>query len=278
MRSWTIDSALTAWHLDLVGLILAAVLLPGLKWCSTRWRQAIYLLVGIGSLLYVTCGPIGTYDRVLLWCLGAKVATLTAVTPFGLAVGLGGRPLPFGGRALRVICYPGLTSLLAALSVGAVFFTGYGQAASTHPLVGALLVAHLFIIGLMVTAPLVVGDLLPDWATPAVRTVIACVDGLFDALPGILVMTSNSLLLPHFPGFGDPARGATSPSLDQKWAGGALIAVAEVVGLPLLLAVFLDWIRHDEAEAQRVDAELDAIEGDGLWWVTGTSDRSTRSG
>ncbi len=281
MPVWTAGRLLTAWHLDPTGLVLAVLLLPLLLRKSSWWRRIALLLLGIGSLLYVTCGPIGMYDHVLLWCLGVKVAVLTAITPFGIGLGLGGRPLPVAPRLLRVLCFPGVSSLLAALSVGSVFFTGYGQAAVTHAWVGALLVVHLLLVGLLVTLPLLVEELLPDWATPAVRVLVAVADGLFDALPGILVMTASRLLMPHFPGFTDPARSGTSPALDQKWAGGALIAVAEVIGLPMLLAVFADWIRADRAQADAVDAELDAetdSSSDGLWWVTERPDRTQPSG
>ncbi|QEH94211.1 cytochrome c oxidase assembly protein [Dermacoccus abyssi] len=124
--------------------------------------------------------------------------------------------------------------------------------------------------------PLLAGDLLPSWAGPGVRVLLACVDGLFDAIPGILVMTHHDLLMPHFPGFAASAatyRGDMSASLDQKFAGGALLAVAESVGLPLLAAVFIEWMRADRASARRADAELDAQYGDGPgtttpWWIT----------
>lgn len=270
---WHAGRLLTAWHLSPTGILLAVALLAGLRWSGTWWRRGVYLVLGIGSLLYVTCGPVGTYAHVLLWCFGVKVATLVAVTPFGLAVGVD--RLPLRSRWLRAASFPLLSSVVAAASVTAVFFTGYGQAAVTHPALGAVLVVHLLAVGLLVAVPLLTEDLLPSWATPPVRALLACVDGLLDALPGILVMTSSALLMPKFPGFSDPARGHTAPALDQKWAGGALIAVAEVVGLPMLLAVFAAWVRHDRESAARIDAELDAQLGgkgtdeadDGLWWV-----------
>ncbi|WP_431841532.1 cytochrome c oxidase assembly protein [Calidifontibacter indicus] len=206
----------------------------------------------------------GSYEHVLLWCFGVKVATLVAVTPFGLAIGVAGglRRLPVHGRWSRAVSFPLLSSVVAAASVTAVFFTGYSQAAVTNSAVDALLVVHLLVVGLLVTVPLLSDDLLPGWATPPVRALLACVDGLLDALPGILVMTSTALLMPHFPGFTDPERGSTSPSLDQKWAGGALIAVAEVVGLPMLLAVFAAWVRHDQQTANQFSRnEIGATRG-----------------
>jgi putative membrane protein len=39
-----------------------------------------------------------------------------------------------------------------------------------------------------------------------------------------------------------------------------LWAIGEVVGLPLLLLVVIQWMRADAREAARIDAELDAAE------------------
>ena len=54
-----------------------------------------------------------------------------------------------------------------------------------------------------------------------------------------------------------------------------MIVVAEVVGLPLLAALFVSWVRTDDADARRMDAILDAREvtsgevgRDRPWWET----------
>ena len=43
------------------------------------------------------------------------------------------------------------------------------------------------------------------------------------------------------------------PLLGQKLGGGALLAVAESVGLRIIAAVFLDWVRSDERDARASD-------------------------
>jgi hypothetical protein len=45
---------------------------------------------------------------------------------------------------------------------------------------------------------------------------------------------------------------------DQWLGGGVMLAIAETVGLPLLAAVMVTWMRADAAEARLVDVELDA--------------------
>jgi len=85
------------------------------------------------------------------------------------------------------------------------------------------------------------------------------VDGLADAVPGILVMTAPTLLAAGVPGYTDRTWGP-DPAWDQKLGGGAMLGIAESIGLPFLFAVLIGWVRADAAEARAVDAELDARE------------------
>jgi len=70
------------------------------------------------------------------------------------------------------------------------------------------------------------------------------------------VMTAPGLLAARVPGFVHRTWGPT-PSWDQKLGGGAMLGIAECVGLPFLGAVLVAWVRADDAEAKAVDAELD---------------------
>lgn len=266
---------ITAWQWSWVGvllalislLILAAVIVRSGPRRPNLLRIIGFVVLGVGSLLYVTCGPIGVYSSVVMWTFGAKVAVLSAVTPIGLGLGR-----PSGGtlaealpgpilRVCRVLAFPGLSSVLVTVSVLLVFLTGYGQASLTSGWVDAVLVVHLLLVGSLVTLPLLIDGLLPDWAGPGIRALLSVLDGLLDAIPGIILMTLNTLVMPQFPGYAPQfaaARNGLSPGLDQKFAGGALLAIAEAVGLPVLALVFVEWIRHDAAKARSFDEEDDA--------------------
>ena len=93
----------------------------------------------------------------------------------------------------------------------------------------------------------------------------------FLLVPGVALLSTDSLLLPRFPGF---APGATGDLLfEQHLGGGALLLVAEIVGLPVLAAVLLEWVRADRTEAAVVDRLADEAHSDdddapGLWWET----------
>ena len=273
---------LTFWTLDPLGATLAVALTwwyaVGLvrahrRGASSPWlRTVIFMVLGIGTLVYATCGGLAVYRSSLFWVAAAQAAVLSAVTAMGLALGdpvaLAGKALGDkgvqrlrsvqAGRLARILMFPLLSSLLAVGSLIAVFFTGYLTASVSHVLVREVLYAQLLVTGLLVVVPLLCDDLLPPWCTHPVRALLGFVDGLLDAVPGILVMTAPALLAPGVAGFANRSWGP-SPELDQRLGGGAMIAVAEVVGLPLLAAIFVAWVRADDADALQTDAYLDAM-------------------
>jgi putative copper resistance protein D len=258
----------------------------GEKW---HWlRGAMFILLGIGSLVYGTCGALGVYRTSLFWVAAVQAAVLSAVTPMGLALGdpitlaeraLGARGVRQLRRALsgplpRILMLPLVSSLLAVGSLIIVFFTRYFALSVSSALVREVLYVQLLGTGLLVVLPLLGEDLLPTWCTHPVRALIAFVDGLLDAIPGILVMTAPTLLAPGVTGFTNRTWGPPA-ALDQKLGGGAMLAVAEVVGLPLLAAIFVTWVRADDADARQTDAYLDARAAQSIepvldrpWWET----------
>ncbi|WP_295701927.1 cytochrome c oxidase assembly protein [Lapillicoccus sp.] len=280
MPPFTSASLLTAWTASPFGLLLVAIVLLPYVWWLLRaraagvrwpgWRVALYLVGGVGTLAYAVCGPLEVYRTQLFWVAALQVGIVTSVTPVGLALGdpvrlaragsgddhLLGRVLR--GRVARLLMFPAVSSVLAMGSLMLLFFTPYFQASTTSTLVADLLEVHLLVVGLLFVVPILVDDLLPPWATPGVRALLAIGDGLLDAVPGLFVLTAPSLLAPDFPGYRLAAPADLSPIFDQQLGGGTLIAVAEAVGLPIIGVVFVNWMRSDEREARAIDAQLDA--------------------
>jgi cytochrome c oxidase assembly factor CtaG len=294
----TTATALTSWVFDPMGAVLALVLTFGYVVAVVRghlrgqdwpWlRGAAFMVLGVGSLVYGTCGALAVYRSTLFWVAAMQAAVLSCVTPMGLALGnpvtvaeraLGRRGVGLLRRCLtgavpRILMFPLVSSLLAVGSLIVVFFTGYFAWSVSSELVREVLYLQLLGTGLLVVLPLLGEEMLPEWCTHPVRTLFAFVDGLLDALPGILVMTAPTLLAPGVTGFTSRSWGP-APALDQKLGGGLMLAVAEVVGLPLLAAIFVSWVRADDADARQVDAILDArdatsgeVGGDRPWWET----------
>ena len=289
---------LTSWVFDPLGAALAvtltclyAVCLVRARRRGARWhwlRSVTFFILGIGSLVYATCGALAAYRTSLFWVAAIQAAVLSAVTPMGLALGdpitlaekamgdkgVGQVRRALSGSVARVLMFPLVSSLLAVGSLIAVFFTGFFTSSASSALVRDVLYVQLLVTGLLVVLPLLGENMLPSWCTQPVRAVFAFVDGLLDAIPGILVMTAPGLLAPGVAGL-ISRRWGPEPAWDQKLGGGAMLAVAEVVGLPLLAAVFVSWVRADDADARQVDAVLDARAAESVepgrerpWWET----------
>jgi cytochrome c oxidase assembly factor CtaG len=274
-------SWVTTWTADPLGLLLAVVLTGGYaagvlaaRRRGTAWpwgRTAVYAVLGVGMLVLATCGALAAY-RGTLFSVGAAQATvLSAVIPLGLALGdplglaraawppLGRGVGPGVTRLGRVAMFPLVSSVVAAAVLVVLFFTPWFAASLTSTWVRELLYVVLLLTGTLVVLPLLSTELLPTWCTHPVRAFLAFVDGLIDAVPGILVMTTPRLLT-----VGIGAAGLTqrtwgpAPMWDQRLGGGVMLAIAETVGLPLLGAVMVAWMRADAVEARLVDDELDA--------------------
>jgi len=262
---------LTAWSPNVPGIAVPAVaallyLLAVLRlrrrggpWGS--WRLVLWLL---SCLLagWTFAGPPWALRAESEWMDGIALGVASALLPLGVALGdpaglaerLRGRPVPLLRNALaRAVMFPGVSSAISAIFLTAALTSAWWQPGRTAPLPWALLLLCAFLAGLLVNLPLLADDLLPAWASPGVRTLIAFLDGLFDAIPGIVVMLTVS-----------------------EAAGGGLLAVAEAVGIPLIAATLVQWVRADAAETREVDARLDEQElhavlegqepGAGLWW------------
>jgi cytochrome c oxidase assembly factor CtaG len=273
---------LTAWTADPFGLSLVTLVLvaqvallvqagrDGVRW--PRWRVAVQTGLGVGTLAYALCGPLAVYRADVFWVGALQVGVLATVTPVGLAlgdpVGLLRAAHPDGdhallravhGRLVRALTYPAVSTALATGTLLLVFVTPVFVVSTRSAAAAAALDVVLLGTGLLFTLPLLTDDLLPRWATPPVRTLLAFLDGLLDAVPGIVVMTASTLLVPGYPGFSSGVSGL-DPLLDQHLGGGALLATAESVGLPVIAAVFVEWMRSDEREAHEADRTADALE------------------
>ena len=272
VSSWVIDPlgvSLAATLACLYGVLLWRVRRRGMWW--PKARSAAFFVLGVATLVFATCGGLAAYRSTLFWVGAVQATVLSAVVPMGLALGdsialariawgeAGARRLRrfLRGPVARLLMFPLVSSLLAVGSLTVVFLTGYFARSMSSVLVRDLLYAQLLVTGALVVLPLLGEDMLPSWCTHPVRAVLAFADGLLDAVPGILVMTAPTLLAGGVRGLTDRTWGP-APAWDQKLGGGAMIAVAEVVGLPLLAVIVATWVRADEADARAVDAALDA--------------------
>ena len=285
---FTPSSLVTQWIADPIGLALVVLLTTGYaagmaaaRRRGVRWsplRALWFFGLGVGSLVLAATGGLAAYRGVLLPAAAAQAVVLSAVTPVGLALGdpLGLAEQAWGERGqgltgwlrggpARVFMFPLFSSVLAVGCLLLLFVTPWLSASLNHPWVRELTYLALLGTGTLVVLPLLGEQMLPAWCTHPVRTLIAFADGLLDAVPGLVIMTWPKLLSPGVSSYAH----RPDPLWDQRIGGGIILLVGEVVGVPLLTAVIVGWVRSDAAEAQAVDARLDAEPHTGRpWWET----------
>jgi putative membrane protein len=240
------------------------------------WAVAAFYLLGIGSFLVVNLGFLGVYSHDLRWAFSTRTALLLFVSPALLALGrpvrlaraslnergvarldafLSSRPIKFLGNA---VVEPFVTVLIFAVFLtplaGALRLSPFGQAGVTVliPLIGLLLVLPLIEYSSRRTSFFV-----------TVEFLLAFVALIIDAIPGILIRLSGTVL----DGLGAVA-GAhpgwyPNPLRDQQLSGDLLWFIAEVADVPVLILLFVRWSRVDRKEAKSyddlTDEQMDAL-------------------
>ncbi|MFI0899871.1 cytochrome c oxidase assembly protein [Streptomyces sp. NPDC020983] len=266
---------LEAWQLD--GIALAFVLLLGAGYAYgvrrrlragerwPLWRTAAFCVLGLGTLVVATMSSLAVYDRVLFWPAAVQNILLDLFAPLGLALGdplgladpRGRLHRAFSSRPVRALTYPLVSSLLVLASELTIYFTPYFATALGNPAVRQLMHLQLLLTGSLFVLPMLSRqELLPRWCTHPVRAALVFLDGLFDSVPGIVVMTSGSVIAGHWY-TAHPRTWGPSPEHDQMLGGGLMLTLAELVGLPFILLVFLEWWRAERLRTAELDARLD---------------------
>lgn len=261
---------LTSWKLDgpvlVVLVLLAAAYLYGVRVLRRRgesWpvrRTVLFLGPGLGSIALVTMSFLGVYDRTLFWPVAAQLTVLHILTPLLLALGepaqLVARCWPgrrlIGGRILRVLAFPMVSGILGLIVTMVVFLSPLFRISLTNEPVQQLVRLMMLAVGCLFMWPMLSERWLPDWCGYPLRMAFGFIDGLVDAVPGIVVMTGHGLIA------GSYYRGlhrTWGPSLrwDQTIGGGLMLTLSEAIAIPFAVALFLRWARSDEDEARRVD-------------------------
>ena len=287
----------TAWSAD-VPVLVVAVLVSGAYLLAVRgvrarggqWQATTtgwFLVGGVGSLLVVTCSFLGTYSRVLFWPLAVQDVLLMTLVPVGLTLG---RPLalwrsvrpqrraaPRLPRGVRsVFGFPLTGSVLAVTLLLLVYTTGWDQARLEHPTLLELTRLLLLVAGCGFLWPLIGVDDGTGRTSYPIRAVIAFLDGLLDALPGLAVLGTGHVIAAGYYAHVARTWGPTLPKA-QQIGGTAMIVLSEFVGLPALLVLMLAWVRRDAQQATDVDAAIDVIDAAEIA-ARGSSSASTGPG
>ena len=266
----TLERALTAWSVDLPVLVLvagalAAYVVAARRVPAWRGRDTAWFAGGLATLVVVTMSSLGTYDHTLFWVLGVQDVLVMTLVPIGLTLGRpvalwrALRPRERGrGRVARVLGFPLVGSVLAVTLLVLVYTTGWDAARlSSEPLFQA---TRLLLLGAGCAFlwPLLGVDAGTGSTSYPVRALVAFLDGLLDAVPGLAVLGAGHVIaLAHYTGVGR----TWGPTLDQGPAARRHRDDRAVGagGLPALLVLVLAWVRRDAQEAREVDDALDVV-------------------
>jgi len=295
----TMGRLFSSWQAD-VPALLVVVLLGGLYgWGVLRLRRrgeawpvartAAFALLGLGTIVVATMSALAVYDRVLFWPAAVQNVLLDLIAPLGLALGdplrLALRALPergaaraegaMTGRLFRLLTFPLVSTALVLATELTIYFTPYFETALADNWLHQLMYLHLLLAGSLFVLPVLTREeALPAWCTHPVRAGLVFVDGIIDAVPGIVVMTHGTLIagswyLSHSPSW------APDVQHDQQLGGGAMVSIAELVALPFLLAILVQWARTERAETvaldRRLDTELEVVRATPAEASTGTA-------
>lgn len=271
---YTFAAAVSQWTLDvpvLLGLLVALALYgygvlrarrAGTAW--PWWRTLAFVVLGLGSVVVCTMSSLAAYDHAVLWALAAQLTLLLSIAPVCIAAGdplglvragLGERGLRrwdrwVSGPVLRVLTFPAVAAVLALVVQLVVFLSPLlGAALRLHAVLDLLYLATL-VVGCLLALPLLGAEVLPTWCTEPLRLLFAALDGLLDAIPGIVVMTTGTVLAGGYYAAHRPAW-APGQMRDEHVAGALMLALAEVVGIPLLVLLFARWARSEGARDRR---------------------------
>jgi cytochrome c oxidase assembly factor CtaG len=271
----TVSRGLTTWALDPAALV-AVVVLGGLYTAGVvrrvrsgrPWsaiRTVAFAAIGLGMLVVATMSSLAVYDRVLFWPAAVQNILLDLLVPLGLALGD-----PFGlagpdgrlaravaSKPVRLLTFPLVSSVFVLVSELSIYFTPYFPASLHNDLVRQLMHLQLLLTGCLFVLPMLSKqEMLPRWCTYPVRAALVFFDGLFDSVPGIVVMTSGTLIAGNWYK-AHPRNWGPTLQFDQMLGGGLMLTLAELVAFPFLIAVFFQWWHAERDRTAALDARLD---------------------
>jgi cytochrome c oxidase assembly factor CtaG len=285
----TLARAFTQWTADVPVIVLVIVLgaayLAGVRRVrrgasqdhsgGRAWptgRAVAFCGLGLGFLVYATMSWVGVYQGVLFYARATQTVLLVLVVPLFLAMG---RPVtllsaaaPNAGRAVEkvihskpavALTFPAITTFALVGVPFAMYFTGWYTAFFASTAVREVTYLALMAAGYLYFWTLLHLDPVPRRYNRAISMWITAAQVVGDAFFGIAVIADQNLLgLAHYQALHRPF--GPSFATDQVIGGGVLWILGDFVGLPFLAVQLIQAMREDKAQAEAIDAELDARE------------------
>lgn len=274
---------LTAWTFDIwavIGLLVPLVLYLWAVWRLTRrgdrWpvgRTLAFCVGGIGSAAVATLSVLGTYDTVLLSIHMVQHMLLSMIVPMFMALGapvtLALRVLPKGGRrvlsavlhsrVVKVLSFPPLAFALYIANPFILYFSPLYQVTLESSFWHNWLHLHFVVTSSLLYWPLVGVDPIPNRMSYPLRVLMFFLTLPFHAFLGVTIMGSTQLIAEEWYVSFERAW-PPSPLADQEIAGGILWGSGDAIASVVILVLFVQWYRHSQLEARRIDRQLDREE------------------
>jgi cytochrome c oxidase assembly factor CtaG len=217
---------------------------------------------------------VGAYRPVLFYARAAQTVLLLLVVPLFLALG---RPVSLaiaafpaagarieraiGSRTAKIATFPAITTLVLIVTPFLAYFTSWYVAGFHSALVRELTYVAFLAPGFAFFWTLLRVDPVPKAYPYVVSMWISGAEVIGDAVLGLAIIADPHLIAAAY--YHAVARPwGPSPATDQVLGGGTIWVLGDIVGLPFLVAQLIQLIREDEADAEVIDAELDAAEAD----------------
>ena len=264
LTSWTWD-----WTAAALVLLLGAAYVVGVLRVRRRgerwsWTASALFAVGLVAVVIATMSFLGVYAHVLLWTYAVQVVSLLLVAPVFFALGrpltlaraAGASPPFWRSGSARLLGYPPFATVVVSVVPLLFFFTGWITASLEHAWVYGPTHVVLIAAGFGFFWSNLAYDPLPRSFPLPASALLVFVETVVDALPGmILWLKATPIALSYYVEVGRPW--GRSLLADQKLGGQLYWAIGEIVGVPILLLVAVQWMRADERESRRVDRMLD---------------------
>ena len=227
---------------------------------------AVYLLLGLGSYAVVSFGFLGAESTDLRWAFTTRIALLLFVVPALVSLG---RPIALARVALSAdgrrrteramrswpvrVFGNAIAAPVIACAIFLVFLTPVAAILRDSPWSEWTISVVTPLAGLVLVLPIAAHSVLRTGFFVTVEFLLAFVELLLDAVPGLLLRLNDGIL-DHAPTI--TARlpfWFPTPLHDQHLSGDLLWFIAEVADVPVLVLLFVRWMRVDRREGKRLD-------------------------
>lgn len=253
------------------GLYLAGIL--SLRRRGHRWPlrpTILFFALGLGSYAWISFGFLGAYSSELRWAFTTRIALLLFAVPGLISLGLpialartalSGRPRRFadsvlGSRLVRLFGNA-IFAPLFACAVFLVFLTPAAAILRDSPWSEWTITLIAPLAGILMVLPIAAHSVIRTGFFITIEFLLAFVEMLLDAVPGLLLRLNDGIL-DHAPAIiGRLPIWFPTAQHDQHLSGDFLWFIAEIADVPVLIFLFVRWMRSDHRESRKMDELTD---------------------